>query len=125
MSGDNLNFCDKVIVLDEYRLYRGLVIRVNKKSINVSVNGVSKLYKYCKVLKYGTKAVLVWESWKGTNGRGSYRIETILYQALAINIEDIRPCCYLHEDNLGSITDISRNRYLNSIRGLPPFPTLL
>ncbi len=96
---------DFVKVLIDYSLFTGTVLKVNKKSISVSVNqsfgclAFKKNFKYEKVLKFGTNAVLVWELWKGKNGRGGYRLDTIMYQDQSEPVENIKPSTYIYEND--------------------------
>jgi hypothetical protein len=79
-------------VLREYRIHKAKLVKENKKTYTVSIPP-EPMMKYRETLrvskdKYIPKATpfcLVWEMWKGVNGRGGYRLETTAYpEALAI-----------------------------------------
>lgn len=112
------NIGDSVIVLEDYMLFSGVVLKVNPKSVKVKVfadRGLIKhtqLYKPEKILTYGTPAVLVWETWKGTNGRGAYRLETKLYAECFRKVECIPRSRYLYENSFGIIDSQAIERYL-------------
>lgn len=60
---------DKVSCLMEYHIWNGIVKKVNKKSITVSVAppgfiAHDRKFKPEKVAKYGELLCLVWEQWK-------------------------------------------------------------
>ncbi len=94
---------DNIVYLMEYTLLRGIVLKVNKKSIKVKIPETIpfreqiKNVPFEKVLKQGTPAVLVWEMWKGVNGRGGYRLDTYLYKDKQIPVEKIPPSSYIYE----------------------------
>jgi hypothetical protein len=76
---------DTIYVLSEYNLCKGEVVSINKTTVKVvfqipwcipQVKNV-KLEKLCGA---DEEIVIVWEMWKGKNGRGSYRIERELYR---------------------------------------------
>jgi hypothetical protein len=76
---------DIIYVLSEYNLCKGEVVSINKTTVKVvfqipwcipQVKNV-KLEKLCGA---DEEIVIVWEMWKGKNGRGSYRIERDLYR---------------------------------------------
>lgn len=83
---------DPVVVLDNYNAIPGECLKVNAKSIKVKPrppgdqvarylfrNFSDKNYKKEKVVHADDSVVFVWETWKGVNGRGGYRIEHNLY----------------------------------------------
>ena len=113
---------DDVKVLIDYSLCSGKVIKVNPKGIKVHVVASFGCmdyvgsFKYEKVFKFGTNAVLVWERWKGKNGRGGYRVDTILYPELVREIETIRPSVYLYEDTFGVVTSQHKQDYVRQLR---------
>lgn len=113
-----INVQDEVVVLVDYSLVRGIVLKTNPKSIKVKLyaqSGLNAYEKSCKpekVLKVGHPAVLVWECWKGVNGRGGYRLDTIMYEDLWKPVEMIRPSTYLCETEFGEVSELSRECYL-------------
>jgi len=119
-----LSVGDDVKVLIDYSLCSGKVVKVNPKGIKVLVAAsggcVQYLgnFKYEKVCKVDTKAVLVWERWKGKNGRGGYRLDTIMYPELAQSVSDIRGMAYLYEDNFGVATEQNKQAYAERFKWL-------
>lgn len=113
-----LSVGDKVKVLIDYSLHSGTILKINQKSIKVQLFAEQWRpkrignFKREKVFKYGTLAVLVWELWKGKNGRGSYRIDTQMYTDLAKPIEEIPASSYLYEDTFGVVNHDSRQNYI-------------
>ena len=109
---------DEVFVLIDYSLVSGFILKVNDKSIKIKLNasfGVNSYEKNCKpekVVRKGDYAVLVWECWKGVNGRGGYRLDTIMYPDLQKPVDKIRPNTYLNESEFGEVSDFSKKRYL-------------
>ena len=75
----------EVYFRDEYSIWKGEVVRVNKKSISIkpSVRGFMTLDIIRKPLKDvvlpNEDIALVWETWKGVNGCGGYRLEKVMY----------------------------------------------
>ena len=116
-KGKSLSVGDNVKVLIDYALCFGSVIKINPKSIKVFVIGsfgcidYESNFKQEKVIKLGTKGVLVWEQWKGSNGRGAYRFDTIMYPELSKNVEDIRPSTYLYESAFGVVSHYDKQMY--------------
>ena len=113
------NVGDSVIVLEDYMLFSGVVLKVNPKSVKIKVFADrrliehTQLYKPEKILTYGTPSVLVWETWKGTNGRGAYRLETKIYTECFKKVESIPRSRYLYETGFGIIDSNAIERYLN------------
>jgi len=111
-----------VKVLIDYSLCSGIVLKVNPKGIKVHVAAHLGCVDYVssfkpeKVFKFGTVAVLVWEQWKGKNGRGSYRVETVMYPELARSIETIRSSVYLYEDAFGVLSHQHKQDYAEQLR---------
>ena len=75
-----------VMVLCEYNLVPATVAKIGRgKNIKVEIpagHGLSAHTKYVpleKVAEVDEKICIVWEAWRGVNGRGSYRIERELY----------------------------------------------
>jgi len=91
-----LSVGDTVVALVEYHLCYGEVMKLNAKSVKVRLPAQkgwiehTKLFPYEKVLKRGTPCVLVWETWKGVNGAGGYRLDTTKYKSLNIPVEQIK-----------------------------------
>lgn len=76
---------DEVRVLREYNLFFGTVKRINSKSITVDfpaqawLKAHTKCVNPIKIVKSTDSIAVVWEMWKGKNGRGAYRLEYELY----------------------------------------------
>ena len=109
---------DEVVVLVDYSLISGVVLKVNPKGIKVSVSASFGCYAYIrsfpyhKVVNKGCLTALVWELWKGKNGRGGYRLETILYPDLLMPVESIKASHYLEEESFGIITSLAIQKYV-------------
>lgn len=116
------SFCigDSVKVLIDYSLCLGTIVKINPKGIKVLVPAYDYnleylgTFKYEKICKLDTKAVLVWEQWKGKNGRGSYRLDTIMYPELAKPVSAIGRSTYLYEDNFGIASEENKHKYAES-----------
>lgn len=78
---------DRVVVLVEYCLYHGVVLKVNSKTVKVSIpSGQSfcqaayeKNFALAKVAHEDEPIAVIWELWKGVNGRGGYRLDRDMY----------------------------------------------
>lgn len=72
---------DRVFVLIEYNLIPATVISICKKNVKVEVDARgwnAKHVRYVapeKLADWNESIAVVWELWKGKNGRGGYRIE--------------------------------------------------
>lgn len=71
-------------VLIEYTLFKCVVKSIGRKRIKVTfqIPGCNPGEKFVypeKLASLDENVVLVWEQWKGVNGRGAYRIERVLY----------------------------------------------
>jgi len=84
-TSPNLKKGDLIYFLEGYELVRGTVESIGPK--NVKINGEqyfgSGTYTtskpFDKVAEPNESIAVVWETWKGVNGRGGYRIERELY----------------------------------------------
>lgn len=79
-----MNIGDKVYFRWEYSLINATVVRVNKKTVTLFVQrgGFSdheRKVKFEDIVLPSEPCVMVWETWKGVNGRGGYRLEKVLY----------------------------------------------
>lgn len=75
-----MNPGDTVYVLNDYRMYAGTLVKINKTTASVDYD----LGRVCreplaKVAGADELMCVVWEMWKGRNGRGGYRIERTRY----------------------------------------------
>ena len=88
----------EVCFLSDYDFYYGIVEYVGKKiKINclwpIHYNGKNKNYyrvKPEKVCAASEQVCIVWELWRGVNGRGGYRIERELYPERHMQAYDLR-----------------------------------
>lgn len=86
---------DQVHIRSDYCLLRAVVQKINKKTVQVLVPAQWGLathtsnVSYEKIAKNGIPVVFVWETWKGVNGRGGYRLDISSYPELAIPVEQI------------------------------------
>jgi len=72
---------DQVYYLTEYNWHLADVLKVNKVNIRLKdrVLNVERDIKPDKIATLEEKVYVVWETWKGKNGRGGYRVERELY----------------------------------------------
>jgi hypothetical protein len=69
----------------EYSLIPATVVKINKKSLKIKTQPAWGLISFeknispNKFIEANVPFCVVWELWKGKNGRGAYRIETELY----------------------------------------------
>jgi hypothetical protein len=78
---------EQVYVLIDYRFVAATTQKVNKKTLTVELkeHAIPGHVKHSrkipieKVARGYEKVAIVWELWKGKNGRGAYRIERELY----------------------------------------------
>lgn len=80
---------DEIRFLSEYNLLHGTVISIGRKNIKISYNNHMNYYNPNDVRMLTKKPeqlallnepmCVVWEQWKGVNGRGAYRLEFNLY----------------------------------------------
>jgi len=85
-----------VCYLSDYDFYYGTVEYVGKK-IKINrlwpVPNAGKIYDRIspeKVCSANAQVCVVWETWKGVNGRGAYRIENTLYPKKHKQAYDLR-----------------------------------
>lgn len=80
----SLNVNDPVRCLIDYTLYFAIVLKTNSKSVKLLIDLPSSLpyeknMPYDKVAHIDENICVVWETWKGRNGRGGYRLERKAY----------------------------------------------
>lgn len=82
----NFSIGDNVSVLIDYDfIHNCKVLKVNKKTLKVKIPPFcgcieyTKNFSYDKVANEDEMICIVWEMYKGINGRGAYRIERNLY----------------------------------------------
>lgn len=104
----------------EYNIVIGRVVRLSAKSATVHFpaqgcySEYTRATPYQKIAKRGDRVVLVWETWKGTNGRGGYRLEGSAYESVRLPVEEIAHQSYLQEDVFLGATSDQQQRYLDS-----------
>lgn len=88
---------EQVLVRLEYRLESATVVKVGRTRLLVRMFGYEQEYaktvELYRVAKLDEEVALVWELWKGTNGRGGYRIEREMYP------EKRKPAKYINLPN--------------------------
>lgn len=87
---------DQVFFLQDYNWIFAKVISFGKKTALLEWTSPSTLSFQSRVLIEKIAAseelvVIVWECWKGRNGRGGYRIERVEYPTLRIPAKNIGP----------------------------------
>jgi len=83
-----------IYYLSEYNWERGTLISTGKKSHKVLCNPPwlvphTRYIPKEKCAFPGESVCVVWEQWKGKNGRGGYRVERVLYPQQRIPAEQI------------------------------------
>lgn len=83
---------DSVYFLSEYNWLKATLRKVNRKTYTLFVSRPGFLATEKKVSKdkcafQGEQVCIVWETWKGVNGRGGYRVERIKYPQDRISAE--------------------------------------
>lgn len=81
MTPPNVKKGDIVYVLSEYNLDKAEVLSISGKNVKVKflINDSERSFPFDKVAEPDESIAVVWEQWKGANGRGGYRIERELY----------------------------------------------
>ena len=88
----------EVYFLSEYELWKGTVLSVGKKNLKIAVpargfsiaHDIRKPFEKCA--HPTEKVAVVWEMWRGQNGRGRYRLEKVLYPHRLVEA-----CLYPHQ----------------------------
>ena len=72
---------DQVYYLTEYNWHLADVIKINKVNVRLKdrVYNVERSVKPDKIATLEESVCIVWETWKGKNGRGAHRVERTLY----------------------------------------------
>lgn len=79
----------EIYFLSDYTLEKGKIVSISPKSIKVEqqifngatqeVNPYYTRVPHNKCALPDEEVVVIWELWKGRNGRGGYRLEKVLY----------------------------------------------
>jgi len=82
----------EVFYLSEYNWERGVLISEGTK--NYKIQPMNTMLTHVRIPKakcsrLGENVCIVWETWKGANGRGSYRVERELYPQHRIPAEKV------------------------------------
>jgi len=108
-SSDEINKTKEIYFLSEYNWERGTLIRSATKTNLIEYipdgSGGRLWQQRVKVEKCATPDELVcvvFEEWKGTNGRGGHRVERNLYPSLRV-----RACNIGRQDGLGRVWESS------------------
>lgn len=72
---------DTVKALMEYNFEVGLVVSVGRKNLKLNVGGYETAVAKEKCATLNESVAVVWETWRGNNGRGGYRLERSMYPA--------------------------------------------
>jgi hypothetical protein len=110
----------EVIVLREYDLHYGVVETTprnsNSKTVKIHFPAQRCFCEYSssvpreKICLPEEIICVVWEIWRGVNGRGGYRIERNLYPAVRYPAKIYPFQRYVHEVKLGVVNDGSDKR---------------
>lgn len=91
-----------VCFLDNYHWFCGKVTWVGSKKVKIACgNGQTYTKPREKCAAYDEIVAVVWEQWKGRNGRGSYRVERELYSDLRKPAQQIAYNARLYEKEHG------------------------
>ena len=85
---------DKIYFLLDYNWNEGILISEGPKNFKIYVDicGFQPHTRYVpkdRCARPGEKVCVVWEKWRGTNGRGGYRVERKLYPQHRVASEDV------------------------------------
>lgn len=71
----------QVFFLDEYNWYCGTVVSCGPKNVKIVNSHSGTVYTKPKIkcALMSEHVAVIWEMWKGVNGRGGYRVERELY----------------------------------------------
>lgn len=100
---------DEIYFLSNYNFYCAKVIKVNKSLIKIglpSYHGCiahEKSVSFEKIALPKEEIAVIWELWKGVNGRGGYRIERSLYSGKRVPAEKVAVQSY----GPGRLTELS------------------
>ena len=80
----HINVGDTVYFLWDYSWIRAQVIKINKKTAKLMIDWPAggkeeRNVRYERIARENEKVCVVWEMWRGVNGRGGSRIEREMY----------------------------------------------
>jgi hypothetical protein len=100
---------DDIYFMCDYNWERGEILSEGKKNFKVLCNwgnGKKAVYIPKEKCAYPTEEVcVVWETWKGKNGRGGYRVERELYPT------DRVPATQVHYQHIGGPGRVTETTY--------------
>lgn len=104
-----MNIGDKIYVLYDYKLESATVVTAGgKKTMLVEFDypaGYRTRVKREKVAAPTESIAVIWEMWKGCNGRGGYRLERELYEDERMSADQWPWCEYIWEQEHGVLHD--------------------
>ena len=74
-----------IYFLSDYNWEQGILVSEGKKNYKIHIPGSGRYKEHTKYVAKekcafpGESVCVVWEMWRGTNGRGGYRVERELY----------------------------------------------
>jgi hypothetical protein len=85
---------NQVYFLSEYNWYNGTLVGKGPKNFRIYINlpgfkPHTRSVSRDKCALPGENVCVVWEKWRGTNGRGGYRVERELYSNLRVPAEQV------------------------------------
>jgi len=89
---------DTIFYLNDYNWEPAIVLAVSKSSVKISVDSIrsfgtlAKIGKRVEIEKIATpdeRVCIVWETKKGRNGRGGYRVERECYPDLRVPAKNV------------------------------------
>jgi len=101
----------KIYYLSDYNWSSGELLKVNKKNLQIDTTnmfGTSGGIKNIPIEKCATPEELVcvvWERWKGVNGRGGYRVERTLYNSFRVPANKVYYQAYNYDPGSGRVSE--------------------
>lgn len=90
-----------IYYLSDYYWYRGTIVGGGKKNHKIRDDRYENEFYVSKdkCAEPGELVCIVWEMWRGVNGRGGYRVERVLYPEHRVPAEKVyfQPCGAVRE----------------------------
>lgn len=97
-----------IYFLSDYNWEKGFLIGETKKNLKINIppnvffRGAIRYIPKEKCATLGESVCVVWEQWKGKNGRGGYRVERELYPEVRVPAEQVH---YQHVGGKGRVDE--------------------
>ena len=114
---------DTIYLQNDQLIQKGIVVKISEKSVKVNMDeGIfknsEKNFPYTKIVKEGDHVVLVWEAWRGLQGRGGYRWEREAYENIRIAVEKIPLKAVVCEESFLQVNMVYEQSYLSKINNI-------